>query len=236
MTAPEEHVTLGRFATVLASLQNEESLTTRLCEAGRLMLDSDGSAMTLNYTSDERLTVCATTDVARQLEDLQDVVGEGPGHDAARTGTVVISRLGDGTEDRWVLLSERLHTIDFAGTVLAIPLTAEHAVLGVLTVHRDQPEQEGDESLAKFLGVAVGTALLQDPQVSTHGALTEAWASRAEIHQATGMVVAQIGVRPEDALALLRGQAFARAAPLTQVAKDIIERRINFRDFTIEGD
>ena len=177
-----------------------------------------------------------TNDLARTLEDLQDVVGEGPGHDAARTGAVVISRLEGDTEDRWVLLSERLRNVDFVGTVIAIPLTADHATLGVMTLHRDQPEQEGDESLAKFLGVAVGTALLQDPRVSTHGALTEAWGSRAEIHQATGMVVAQVGVRPEDALALLRGQAFARAKPLTEIASDIIERRINFRDFTIEGD
>ncbi len=50
------------------------------------------------------------------------------------------------------------------------------------------------------------------------------------------MIVAQVGVRTEDALALLRGQAFARNATLIEVAQDIIRRRINFRDFTIEGD
>ncbi len=236
MTSPEDLRTLGRFATVLASLQHEESLTTRLCEAGRLMLDADGAAMTLSYTGADRLTVCSTNELSRTIEDLQDVVGEGPGHEAARTSSVVISRLGDGSEDRWVLLSERLTTLDFNGTVVAIPLTAEHAVLGVMTLHRELPAQDGDESIARFLGAAVGTALLQDPQFSSQGALTEAWETRAKIHQATGMVVAQVGVRPEDALALLRGQAFARTTALTDVADDIIERRINFRDFTIEGD
>ncbi len=235
MTAPQDHRTLGRFAAVLSSLSREESLTARLCEAGRLMLDSAGSAMTLNYSSNDRLTVHATDDLAHTLEDLQDVVGEGPGHDAARTGDVVISRLPD-PGDRWGVLAERLKSIGFAGTVLAIPLAAQQSIVGVMTLHREEPEREGDESIAKFLGITVGAALLQDQPISTDGDLTQAWESRAEIHQATGMVVAQVGVRPEDALALLRGHAFARASTLAEVAADVIERRINFRDFTIEGD
>jgi AmiR/NasT family two-component response regulator len=50
------------------------------------------------------------------------------------------------------------------------------------------------------------------------------------------MIVAQVGVRLEDALALLRGQAFARSMSLVDVAREIVDRSINFRDFTIEGD
>ncbi len=235
MTEPHDDRTLGRFATVLSSLSGEESLTARLSEAGRLMLDADGSALTLNYTGEDRLTVSATNQLARTLEDLQDVVGEGPGHDAARTGSVVIAQLGNGDEQRWIALADRLKAIGFTGTVLAIPLSAEHSQLGVMTLHRAQPQKEDDESLARFLGVTVSTALLQDPKIGSHE-LTATWEYRAEIHQATGMVVAQLGVRPEDAMALLRGQAFARARPLAEVANDIIQRRINFRDFTIEGD
>jgi AmiR/NasT family two-component response regulator len=64
----------------------------------------------------------------------------------------------------------------------------------------------------------------------------DTWASRSQIHQASGMIVAQVGVRTEDAMALLRGQAFARNTTLLEVAGDIIARRINFRDFSIEGD
>jgi len=37
-------------------------------------------------------------------------------------------------------------------------------------------------------------------------------------------------------MALLRGQAFANNASLLDVARQITERHINFRDFTIEGD
>ena len=94
-----------------------------------------------------------------------------------------------------------------------------------------------DLASAHFLGATVGTAILQDPRVGRPDqVLSEAWATRSQIHQATGMIVAQVGVRTEDAMALLRGQAFARNTTLLDVAHDIIGRRINFRDFTIEGD
>ena len=50
------------------------------------------------------------------------------------------------------------------------------------------------------------------------------------------MIISQTGVRPEDALALLRGQAFANNVSMVDIAQQVVERRINFRDFTIEGD
>ena len=237
MSETDDQQALAKFATVLASLSREESLTARLCEAGRRMLESDGAAMTLDYTGEGRLLVHATDEMSAKLDDLQDVVGEGPSFDAAHTGEVVIARLGNGDESRWTLFSDRLTDVGFVGTLVAVPLRAELAVLGVLSLHRRDPEHEVDLTSANFLGVTVGTAILQDPRVGRpEQLLSEAWAERSQIHQATGMIVAQVGVRTEDALALLRGQAFARNATLIDVAHDIVSRRINFRDFTIEGD
>jgi len=229
--------TLARFATVLASLSHEESLSTRLCEAGRLVLEADSAAITLEYAGQSRLSISVSDDLASAMEDIQDVVGEGPGFDAARSGAVVIGQLGDD-EECWQLLSQRIDHLGFVGTVLAIPLYADdEAVVGVLTAYRRGPEHPADLHAARFLSVTIGTALLQHPDVTAREkGITEAWESRAQVHQATGMVVAQLGVRPEDALALLRGQAFARNISLLDVARDVVGRRINFKDFTIEGD
>lgn len=238
MSETEDHQrVLGKFASVLASLNREESLTARLCEAGRRMLEGDGASMTLDYSGSSRLLLHATDPLAASLDELQEVVGEGPSFEASHTGEVVVARLGGGETDRWALLSERLRGLDFAGTLVAVPLRAELSTLGVLSVHRRGPDQEENLVAARFLGATVGTALLQDPGISNAEHLTaQAWADRSRIHQATGMIVAQVGVRSEDAIALLRGQAFARNTTLLDIAHDIIERRINFRDFTIEGD
>ncbi len=54
------------------------------------------------------------------------------------------------------------------------------------------------------------------------------WASRARIHQATGMVVARLHISPEDALALLRAHAYAHQSTLPEIAASIVERRLNF--------
>lgn len=237
MSETDDQRALSKFAMVLASLNREESVTARLCEAGRRMLDADGASMTLDYTGNGRLLMHATDELAAKLDDLQDVVGEGPSFEAAATGEVVVARLGDGDEDRWALFSDRLIDLGFVGTLLAVPLRADLSVLGVLSLHRRGPDQDEDLVSARFLGATVGTALLQDPSVGRPDQVSkEAWATRSQIHQATGMIVAQVGVRTEDAMALLRGQAFARNTTLLEVARDIVERRVNFRDFTIEGD
>lgn len=237
MSETDDQRALAKFATALASLNREESLTARLCEAGRQMLDADGASMTLDYAGNGRLMVHATDEMSAKLDDLQDVVGEGPSFDAAHTGDVVVARLGDGDENRWALFSDRLVDVGFAGTLVAVPLRAELSVLGVLSLHRRGPDQDEDLVSARFLGATVGTAILQDPRVGRPDHVSkEAWATRSQIHQATGMIVAQVGVRTEDAMALMRGQAFARNTSLVEVARDIVGRRINFRDFTIEGD
>src|SRR4029453_18307684 len=101
MFEADEHRVLARFATVLASLRHEDSLSTWLCEASRRMLDADGAAATLNYNGEGRLTIHATDETSAALEDLQEVVREGPGFDAARARDVVVGRFAHGDDERW---------------------------------------------------------------------------------------------------------------------------------------
>ena len=51
---------------------------------------------------------------------------------------------------------------------------------------------------------------------------------RAEIHQATSMVLVQLGVSPTDALARLRAFAFAEQRLLGEIARDVVSRRLRF--------
>lgn len=60
------------------------------------------------------------------------------------------------------------------------------------------------------------------------GSTTEATLGRAEIHQATGMVIAQLALTAVDALARLRAHAFASNRRLDDVAHDVIEQRLVF--------
>jgi AmiR/NasT family two-component response regulator len=51
---------------------------------------------------------------------------------------------------------------------------------------------------------------------------------RAEIHQAAGMVLAQLGVSAIDALARMRAYAFVEQRLLSEVAHDVVSRVLRF--------
>jgi len=59
----------------------------------------------------------------------------------------------------------------------------------------------------------------------------DAWAelgmlSRAEVSQATGMLMAQLGIEAAEALVWLRAHAYATGRTATDVARDILDHRL----------
>lgn len=55
---------------------------------------------------------------------------------------------------------------------------------------------------------------------------------RAEVHQATGMVLAQLGIGAVEALARVRAHAFGEQRSLLDVAHDVVSRRMRFTEGT----
>ena len=56
------------------------------------------------------------------------------------------------------------------------------------------------------------------------------------VHQASGMVAAQLDVSVGQALIRLRAHAFGNDRPLTRVAEDVVARRLRFDDRNGERD
>jgi hypothetical protein len=230
---------LSGLAATLAILPKGGDQTWRLGEAMRLMLGADGVAITLEYLSDNRVTLCASDEVAAALESLQEVLGQGPGYEAARNGVVVVADLDGDVDQRWPMLAQTLESRYGPMRVYAVPVHADGGLGGVATLHtiRDGSLAEPDDRVM-FLANAVGAALVTDAARHPEGHLQsgEGWSSRSVVHQATGMVMAQVRVTPEDALALLRGHAYALATDINDVATRVVARRINFSNFDVEGE
>jgi AmiR/NasT family two-component response regulator len=70
--------------------------------------------------------------------------------------------------------------------------------------------------------------LRTDPDPDGDAVWDRSWSKRAEIHQATGMVIAQLGINPTDAFARLRAHAFTEGVSLGDVARDVVARRLHF--------
>ena len=76
--------------------------------------------------------------------------------------------------------------------------------------------------------------LAEDLQAAVADPDSDSWAelntlSRAEVSQATGMLVAQLEVEPAEALVRLRAHAFATGRSATDVARDILDRRLRLQ-------
>jgi len=88
---------------------------------------------------------------------------------------------------------------------------ADIAALTMLELRTDPDNPDGqDDSDAPWLDPALG--------------------SHVEIHQATGMVLAQLGIDATQALARLRAHAFANQRLLLAVAADVVARRLIFTE------
>jgi hypothetical protein len=116
--------------------------------------------------------------------------------------------------------------------MFAFPVGAGAALIGVLDVYRAEPGSLRPQELADALVLADAVLVLaldeQGGIAPDLDNLLDAAVSvrRAPVHQATGMAAAQLGVSMTDALAALRAYAYTHGRRLTEVAADVLARRV----------
>ncbi|MCL3862387.1 GAF and ANTAR domain-containing protein [Actinotalea sp. K2] len=220
---------LARLASAVAEAPESQSLTWRLCDATRRLLGADGASISLDSQSSRPMTVCATDEVATVLEELHEVLGEGPATVAYTTREPVVAELR-APAPAWSVFAEAATRQTPAAVLIALPMLSGDVVLGVLSLYRASPGPLSEPlDNAGFLAGAVGAALLYDSSPPAPGDGT-GWSDQAEVHQATGMVVAQLGIAVPDALAILRAHAFALDVTLSQVARAVVARDLDFTE------
>jgi hypothetical protein len=114
--------------------------------------------------------------------------------------------------------------------MFSFPVSAGAALIGVLDVYRLHAGSLAAQELAAGLAFAdaVLVLVLNERSGMPPDAMTAATVSerRAQVHQATGMVAAQLGVNMTDALAALRAHAYARGRRLSDLATDVLARKV----------
>jgi hypothetical protein len=225
---------LTRLTRALVDTHAEAPLALRLCLALVTVVGLDGGAITVGFAESERTTLCVTDETAEKIEDLQDLLREGPGLDAYRTGDIVVlSR--DQQERAWPLLVQALGDDHRPEIVIGVPMSPRDDVLGAAMLYsREAEPPDLDHQELRFLVNAIGVAILGT--FERHDDSEEIWRTRDQVHQATGMIVAQLRIRPHDALAVLRAHAFAHGSTVAVVAEAVLRRELDFRtDDAYEG-
>ncbi|MBK3570796.1 ANTAR domain-containing protein [Streptomyces sp. MBT62] len=177
-------------------------------------------------------------ELAARFEELQFTLGEGPGPDAVRAGSPVLEPdLARVRAERWPALLPAARELGVNG-VCCFPLGIGAIRVGVLTVLCDAERRLSGQQYtdATALTAVLTNALLdggpRDGDRPGLGAALEppSVLRRAVVHQATGMVSAQLDVSVQEALLRLRAYAYGSEQPLREIAADVVARRLRFTD------
>jgi GAF domain-containing protein/ANTAR domain-containing protein len=218
---------------IAGDVGDERALAEQVCRAYVMGLDVDGAAISLLTASTSSQTLCATDATAELLEELQFSLGEGACVEAAVTGRpVLVADMHHSTEvSRWPSFAAAVVEQSDVGALFAVPFQWGAINLGVLDLYRTAPGSLSDVQLRDAISAADMAALMFLGVRTDSGDgewLDHSVYGRAEIHQATGMVLAQLGVSATDALARMRAYAFVEQRLLSDVAHDVVSRRLRF--------
>jgi hypothetical protein len=232
----------GRRARILAAVTGKGTvagageLVARLCRFAVDEMALSGCALVLMSGAESASMLAGAGPHASTVTGLQMDLGEGPCLQAHASGVpVFLPDLAAEGANRWPA---------FAAAALAagvhaefsLPLTVGPGGIGTLDLCRDRPGMLSEEHLADALVTAdiARDAVLYQPYAPGGRGLEELLGTggtdRIVIHQATGMIAAQLNDTTSNALARLRAAAFASGRPMYDIAQDVVERRVRFDD------
>ncbi|MEU6373658.1 GAF and ANTAR domain-containing protein [Streptomyces sp. NPDC046909] len=208
----------------------------RLCDVAVRLLPVTGASVSLRANG-LPMQLSASGDRAARLSDIQATLGDGPCMYAARLGVPVLAAdLARGPDARrWPVFAEAA-TAAGVRAVYSIPLGNDSVCVGTLDLYRDSPGELTDRELriAQLVSGVLTVALMALPHGEDNGPTgDEPWLSGLatdydEVYQAIGMIMAQLGVGSDVALARLRAHAFAHSRTALEVARDVVAHRKRF--------
>ena len=176
--------------------------------------------------------MCASNQVSHLIEELQYTLGEGPCIDAYQQDRVVAEPdLADPVTRRWFAFTPPAVEAGVRA-VFGFPLRVGTVRPGALNLYRERSGPLSDDQHAGALVVADLAArwVLEAQAGAPPGAMAKALEIGADfhfvVHNAAGMISVQLGISVTDALILLRAYAFSNERSLTDVADDVVARRL----------
>lgn len=196
------------------------------------VLPVDGASISVMSGPRERETLYASDEIAARIEDVQFSLGEGPCFEAFATRRpVLVPDLPQASVVAWPVFATAVRDLPI-GAIFAFPLQAGAIGIGAVDLYRRRPGWLSSDEIAIALEVidlvtAVLLGLLLGEVGDTDDLRGVLSPGREQVHQATGMLIAALGISAEEALARLRGYAFVSDRSLDEVAKDIVSRKLS---------
>jgi hypothetical protein len=221
-----------RIVARLVAAGGSSSTPGPLCRVAADVIGLTGAGVMVLHDGVPQASLCSTGPVSALIEELQYTLGEGPCIDAYRSGTVIAEPdLGAPATPRWpAFTSEALDA--GARAVFGFPIRIGAARIGALNVFRDSTGPLSDEQHADALVMAdvIARTILAFQSHAEPGAIAVELNADIHrvVHQAAGMVSVQLDISVGDALVRLRAYAFGVDKSITEVARQVVSRELNF--------
>ncbi|GIE36645.1 GAF domain-containing protein [Actinoplanes italicus] len=198
-----------------------------MCADATVALSATGVGVSVMSGGDGHRMCTASDPAIERIEELQFTFGEGPCIDAfASSRPVLVSDFDETVMRRWPVYGPAVQESGIRA-VFAFPLQVGAVRLGVLDVFRTRPGQLSRDQIGwavTFADRAVATLLDGKDDNDLDGVVEH----YAHLYQAQGMVMVQLGVSLAEAMVRLRAYAYAEDRPLSEVATDVVTRRLRF--------
>jgi hypothetical protein len=222
-----------RFDRAMKALTGEESRHVNLSQPFVDVLPIHGASVSTlgRFLGNE--TVSATDDQAARIDELQFDLGEGPCWDAMSTSAPVLEPdIRNRPVGVWPAFSEAIRA-QGVGAIFAFPMVVGPLQLGAVDLYCSSPQtlSSTDTQRSEALALVVGRLVLRHAltQLDQPESLESASPFfRRTLHQATGMVLAQLNIPPDDARLVIQAHAFATGRSVHEVSEDILNRRLDF--------
>ena len=227
-----------RFTEALAARpsgpDDPDLLAERLATAAAAVLPVAGVGLSIHGERDLRTPLAASSEIAATAERLQVTAGSGPCLLAAEAGLPVFA-----TEEvlarRWPVFHDLLVTHTPLRSALALSLRGRLKGVGAMDLYLAEPD--GAIAVDVFDARCVAELVADHLDGAADWSVwtpteTPAWSDtpdarrRARLWMAVGMLVITLQAPTADALARLRGYAYATGRTADDVATDLVERRL----------
>jgi hypothetical protein len=220
------------FAAALDALERSAESPAGFCRPFLDVLPVSGASVSTVGDLLGSETLSASDELAARLDELQFDLGEGPCWDAMSSGRPVLEPDVRGRQrSAWPAFSAAILDADIS-SIFAFPLAVGPLRMGavdlysVVPVELDRRQAEQADAMAAVVGRHVLRQALD--AVGRDGDDIGNAYSRRLIHQATGIVLAQLDLSADDARLVIHGHAFAASRSMKEVAQDILDGRLNF--------
>jgi hypothetical protein len=234
----------GAFQQAIAALERSGQSPARFCNPFLDVFPVTGASVATVGDLLGSETLSASDALAARLDELQFDLGEGPCWDALSAGRPILEPdLKQHARMTWPAFSAAVAHDDIS-SIFAFPLSVGPLRMGAVDLFSSAPMSldRTQTRQADAMAGVVSRHVLRRALTAVGHDEDEAGAdvgnaySRRLLHQATGMVLAQLGISADDARLVIHGQAFAVSRPVMEVAQDVLDGRLNFsrRDDGIE--